>query len=168
MDFSIVDSHVHLCDPSRLGYSWMNSAPQLRRVVLPEHLTEAAAPVRIDQFVFVEVDVDEGQHLEEAAWVTEQAGRDPRLAAMVAALPLEQGTAIERDLDRLCRLNRYEPSDASSKLNQTLTSVSGPTSSQKIGASSFATTPSHSIASAVERGFTKPAKSVSPPATRLL
>ena len=72
--------------------------------MLSEHLTEAAAPVRIDQFVFVEVDVDEGQHLEEAAWVTEQAGRDPRLAAMVAALPLEQGTAIERDLDRLCRL----------------------------------------------------------------
>jgi predicted TIM-barrel fold metal-dependent hydrolase len=58
MDFSIVDSHVHLCDPSRLGYSWMNNAPQLKRVVLPEHLTEAAAPVRIDQFVFVEVDVD--------------------------------------------------------------------------------------------------------------
>ncbi len=54
--------------------------------------------------MFVEVDVDEGQHLEEAAWVTEQAGRDPRLAAIVAALPLEQGTAIERDLDRLCEL----------------------------------------------------------------
>jgi L-fuconolactonase len=74
MDFSIADSHVHLCDPSSLGYSWMNSAPQLKRVVLPEHLMEAAAPVRIDQFVFVEVDVDEGQHLEEAAWVMGQAG----------------------------------------------------------------------------------------------
>jgi L-fuconolactonase len=116
MDFSIVDSHVHLCDPSRLGYSWMNNAPQLKRVVLPEHLTEAAAPVRVDQFVFVEVDVDEGQHLEEAAWVMEQAGRDPRLAAMVAALPLEQGTAIEQDLDRLCQ---FKPLRAIRRIIQT-------------------------------------------------
>lgn len=104
MDFSIVDSHVHLCDPSRFGYSWMSKAPELRRVVLPEHLTAAAAPVHIDQFVFVEVDVDQGQQLEEAGWVAEQAKRDPRLAGMVAALPLEQGTAVERELDRLCRL----------------------------------------------------------------
>ena len=107
----------------------MNNATQLKRVVLPKHLTEAAAPVRIDQFAFVEVDVDEGQHLEEAAWVTGQAGRDPRLAAMVAALPLEQRTAIEQDLDRLCQFNRYEPSAGSSKLNRTPTSASGQTSS---------------------------------------
>jgi NAD-dependent dihydropyrimidine dehydrogenase PreA subunit len=95
IDFSIVDSHVRLCDPSRLGYSWMHNAPQLRRLVLPEHLTQAAASVRIDQFVFVEVDVDEGQYLEETAWVSQQARRDPRLAGMVAALPLERGTAVE-------------------------------------------------------------------------
>jgi L-fuconolactonase len=103
LDFPIVDSHVHLLNPERLGYGWTRNAPQLDRLVLPEHLIAAAEPVRIDQFVFVEVDVDEGQHLDEAAWVAEQAQRDPRLKGMVAALPLERGAAIEADLDRLCQ-----------------------------------------------------------------
>jgi L-fuconolactonase len=103
LDFPIVDSHVHLLNPERLGYGWTRNAPQLDRLVLPEHLTAAAQPVRIDQFVFVEVDVDEGQHLDEAAWVAEQAQRDPRLKGMVAALPLERGAAVEGDLDRLCQ-----------------------------------------------------------------
>ena len=68
-DFPIVDSHVHLCDPQRFGYAWMKNVPQLNRAVLPSHLTKAAAPFEIDQFVFVEVDVDFPQHLGEAAWV---------------------------------------------------------------------------------------------------
>jgi L-fuconolactonase len=102
IDFPIVDSHVHLLDPERLGYAWTRNVPELNRLVLPEHLTEAAKPVAIDKFVFVEVDVDEGQYLDEAAWVSEQAERDPRLQGMVAALPLERGAAVEADLDRLC------------------------------------------------------------------
>jgi L-fuconolactonase len=51
--------------------------------------------------VFVEVDVDFPQHLDEAAWVAEQAKADPRLAGMVAALPLERGASIEPELDQL-------------------------------------------------------------------
>ena len=69
--------------------------------MLPSDLTKAAAPVEIDQFVFVEVDVDFPQHLDEAAWVAEQAAADPRLTGMVAALPLERGAAIEPELEQL-------------------------------------------------------------------
>jgi L-fuconolactonase len=57
-DFPIVDSHVHLADPSRLGYAWTANAPSLKRTVLPHDLKKAAAPVTIESFVFVEVDVD--------------------------------------------------------------------------------------------------------------
>ena len=103
IEFPIVDSHVHLLNPERLSYSWTRNVPELNRLVLLEHLSQAAAPVRIDQFVFVEADVDEGQQLDEAAWVAEQAQHDPRLRGMVAALPLERGAAIEGDLDRLCQ-----------------------------------------------------------------
>ena len=85
-DFAIVDSHVHLCDPKRFGYAWTKNAPSLKRQVLPADLTKAAAPVKIDQFVFVEVDVDFPQHLGEAAWVASLAEADKRLAGMVAAL----------------------------------------------------------------------------------
>lgn len=100
-DFPIVDSHVHLADPKRFGYAWTRNAPSLNRQVLPEHLTKAAAPVKIDKFVFVEVDVDFPQHLAEAEWVAGLARADPRLAGMVAALPLEHGKAIEADLGKL-------------------------------------------------------------------
>ena len=43
-------------------------------------------------------------------------GRNPRLAAMVAALPLEQGTAVEHDLDRLCQ---FKPLRAIRRIIQT-------------------------------------------------
>lgn len=102
-DFPIVDAHVHLCDPQRLSYGWMKNAPSLDRLVLPEHLTKAAAPFEIDRFVFVEVDVDNPQHLAEADWVNEIAKSEPRLAGMVASLPLEKGKAVTPELDRLCR-----------------------------------------------------------------
>jgi L-fuconolactonase len=100
-DFPIVDSHVHLADPKRFCYAWTRNAPSLNRQVLPEHLTKAAAPVEIDQFVFVEVDVDFPQHLAEAEWIASLARSDPRLKGMVAALPLERGAAIAGELDQL-------------------------------------------------------------------
>jgi L-fuconolactonase len=100
-DFPIVDSHVHLCEPKRLGYGWTKNAPSLNRQVLPSDLTRAASPYEIEQFVFVEVDVDYPQHLAEAEWVAGLAGPDKRLTGMVAALPLEQGGAIEGDLETL-------------------------------------------------------------------
>ena len=103
VDYPIVDSHVHLLEPARLSYSWTRDAPSLGRQVLPQHLTDAAGPVEIEQFVFVEVDVDYPQHVQEAAWVAEQAEFDGRLTGMVASLPLEQGEAVEKDLEELRR-----------------------------------------------------------------
>jgi L-fuconolactonase len=103
-DNPIVDSHVHLADPKRFGYAWTKNAPSLNRRVLPEDLMQAAAPVKIDRFVFVEVDVDLPQHIAEAAWIDGLARSDPRLGGMVAALPLESGKAIEPELDKLREL----------------------------------------------------------------
>ena len=102
-DFPIVDSHVHLLDPQRLGYAWTKNAPSLNRRVLPADLFAAARPVEIEQFVFAEVDVDYPQHLAEAEWISELAQSEPRLTGMVAALPLEQGAAVARDLEELVR-----------------------------------------------------------------
>jgi len=100
-DFPIVDSHVHLADPSRFGYAWTRNAPSLNRRVLPADFIKAANGVKIDRFVFVEVDVDLPQHLAEAEWIAGLAQNDKGLAGMVAALPLERGKAIAAELDRL-------------------------------------------------------------------
>ncbi len=103
-DFPIVDSHIHLLDPSRFGYAWTAGAPSLKRKALPADLDAAAKPVKIEQIVFVEVDVDLPQYLAEAAWVAEEVAKfDPRVTGMVAALPLERGGAIEGELDALRR-----------------------------------------------------------------
>jgi L-fuconolactonase len=100
-DFPIVDSHVHLLDPGRFGYAWTAGAPSLKARKLPADLDAAAKPVKIEQIVFVEVDVDYPQHLDEARWVEGLAKADPRVKGMVAALPLEKGKAVEKDLDEL-------------------------------------------------------------------
>ena len=102
-EYPIVDSHVHLCNPKQFGYGWTKNAPVLNRLVLPGDFIEAAAPVKVDKFVFVEVDVDFPQHLAEADWVAGLARSDKKLAGMVAALPLERGKAIEPELEQLCK-----------------------------------------------------------------
>lgn len=102
-DFAIIDSHVHLCDPQQFAYAWMRDAPSLARRVLPDDFASAAAPVEVDRFVFVEVDVDAPRHLAEAAWVAGLAAGHPRLAGMVASLPLERGKAVETELEELAR-----------------------------------------------------------------
>jgi len=100
-DFPIVDSHVHLLDPSRFGYAWTAGAPSLKARKLPADLDAAAKPARIEQIVFVEVDVDAPQHLAEAAWVAELAKSQRHVTGIVAALPLEKGKAVEKDLEVL-------------------------------------------------------------------
>ena len=104
-DFPIIDAHVHLTDPGRLAYSWMDGAPALKRAWTPQDFTDRTAPAEIGGYVFVEVDVDAGLHLAEAEWVDAVAAADPRLKAQVASVPLELGpAAVERDLERLATL----------------------------------------------------------------
>jgi L-fuconolactonase len=100
-DFPIIDSHVHLADPGTFSYGWTKNAPSLNRRVLPDDLMAAAAPVKIEKLVFVEVDVDLPQHLAEADWIDGLAKDDSRIGGMVAALPLERGKAAAIELNKL-------------------------------------------------------------------
>lgn len=107
-DFAIVDSHVHLTDPARFTYSWMDGVPKLKRQVLPADVMRAAQPVAIESFVFVEVDIDLPQQVAEAKWVNSLAASQPptvpKLKGMVASLPLEHGRAVEAELNDLLEL----------------------------------------------------------------
>ncbi|MHA1190394.1 MAG: amidohydrolase family protein, partial [Alphaproteobacteria bacterium] len=103
IDYPLIDSHVHMCNTDLLSYSWTSRAPSLNRTVLPDDLFQAAAPYRIDQFVFVEVNVDLPQYLKEADWIAALARAEPKLAGMVASVPLELGAEIAGDLDQLCQ-----------------------------------------------------------------
>ncbi|MCF3931907.1 amidohydrolase family protein [Acuticoccus sp. M5D2P5] len=104
IDHPIVDAHVHLADPARFTYPWMDAAPSLKRPVLPADFSVAAAPYVIDRFVFVEVDVASPQQRAEAEWVASLAKADPRLQGIVAAAEIEKGAAVADDLDALAAI----------------------------------------------------------------
>ena len=101
IDFAITDTHVHLLDTSRFKYSWAAGAPKLGRDWTIHDLEHAAKPYVIEKMVFVEVDVDYPQHMDEAEWVQQLAQGDSRLKGCVASLPLEEGPKLEADLERL-------------------------------------------------------------------
>ena len=100
-DFPIVDAHVHIYDVARLDYPWLANVPAIARTHTLADLDAERGAVEIDKIVFAEVAVAPGRHVEEAAWVQSIADADPRLAGMVAHLPMEKGAAIEADIERL-------------------------------------------------------------------
>ena len=104
IDFPIIDSHIHLLDQKRFGYAWSNGAPALKRDWTPDDLAASARPYEIEGLVFVEVDVDMPQYLDEAEWVDELAGRDRRVLGAVVCLPLERGRAIEPEIEQVAKL----------------------------------------------------------------
>ena len=104
IDFPVIDSHIHLLGQERFGYSWADGAPSLKRDWTPDDLAACAKPYQVEGFVFVEVDVDMPQYLDEADWVQSLADRDRRVMGCVACLPLERGKAIETEIARIARL----------------------------------------------------------------
>jgi L-fuconolactonase len=104
IDFPIIDSHIHLLDQKRFGYAWAAGAPQLKRDWTVNDLANAAKPYEIEGLVFVEVDVDMPQYLDEAEWVDGLARLDPRVMGAVVCLPLEKGPAVEPEMARVAKL----------------------------------------------------------------
>lgn len=101
-EFPIVDSHVHLYDVKRLSYGWLKGVPKINRTYGPADFHKARGAIEVEKYVFAEVAVDPGLHLEEARYVQELADADPKLAGMIAHLPLEKGpSAVEADIAAL-------------------------------------------------------------------
>ena len=99
--FPIIDTHLHLSDPSRISYPWINSAPALNRPFTIDDYREACGDVEVEAMVFMEVDPNVDDRQEEIDFVCEVAATEPRLKGMVAQAPLEQGAAIRPELENL-------------------------------------------------------------------
>lgn len=99
--FPIVDAHVHLYDVEALSYGWLASVPKINRSHAMPEFDEARGSVAVEKLVFVEVAVDPGLHLKEAAFVQGLADRDPRIGGIVAHAPVEKGDAVEDDIAAL-------------------------------------------------------------------
>jgi L-fuconolactonase len=118
IDFPIVDAHLHAWDPARLPYAWLETVPAINRRFVTADLDAEAGGLRFGGFVFVQAEVERSQHLEETAWVSSLAERDPRIRGIVSFAPLEDGDRVEGELAALAanplvkgvrRIYEFEP-----------------------------------------------------------
>ena len=94
----VVDAHVHLWDPSRLRYTWLDGT-ELDRLIDASTLLAASGPVT--DFVVVQGDCADTQGLAEVEWLIEQSGQLPGMRGIVAFAPLERGAEARDDLKAL-------------------------------------------------------------------
>ncbi len=97
----IVDAHLHLWDPKRIHYPWLDSVPVLNRAFLLDDYNRATEGFRIERMVFVQCEAVFSEYMREVKWLTQLARADPRIAAVVSWAPLENGSAARRDLETL-------------------------------------------------------------------
>ena len=103
LDFEIVDTHLHLWDPARLRYPWLDAVPFLNRPFLLPDYYRACGEVAVGKMVFVQCECLPAQSRQELAWVAELAGIDPRIEGIVPWAPLEKGGMVENELEALSR-----------------------------------------------------------------
>lgn len=100
-DYPIIDSHLHLWDPSKFRMRWVEGNPTLEQPYGLAEYREHTAGLDIEAMVYLQVDVDPAYALLEARWVVERAAEDPRIRAMVPFAPLEDGDQARSFLDAL-------------------------------------------------------------------
>ena len=98
---SIIDTHLHLWDPGLIRYPWLDNVALLNRSYLLENYQAAIASIPIESMIFVQCEAEFSAFEAEAAWVAELAKTEPRIKGLVAWAPLEKGSAVKTDLERL-------------------------------------------------------------------
>ena len=107
-DQPIVDAHVHLWDPRRLNYRWLEDIEKLNRPYLLPDYDAASRALCIEKMVFVQCDCLPEQSLAEVQFVDELAEKDARIAGIVAHAPVERGKRVREDLEKLTKHPRVK------------------------------------------------------------
>lgn len=97
----IIDTHLHLWDPDRFRYPWLESYPPLLRSFGPaEYLLEWGT--KPDGAVFVQCECERHEASNEVLWVAELARMYPWIRGIVAFAPLDaEEPECKRALDQL-------------------------------------------------------------------
>jgi len=127
----VIDTHVHLWDPTRISYAWQQGNAVLNRGYHVEDYVNASQGIETEAIVFVECHIDDepgvGQYIKEIEFVEEQAKRDPRIRAIVAKAPIERGAQVAPILEEMVarfsrlrgirRIPEFEPDPRGFMLN---------------------------------------------------
>jgi L-fuconolactonase len=98
-----VDSHVHFWDPGLLPYPWLAALPALAGRHTPDVLVAEAREAMPARIIFVQAECARDRWLDEVKWVESLAVREPRIAGIVAHVPVSSGAALPPLLAELAR-----------------------------------------------------------------
>src|SRR4051812_40009895 len=104
-DFPIVDSHVHLYDPTHFRMPWLDPIELLNKPYGLKEYDEHTAGIPIEALVFAQVEVAPAYGLLEAQWVADVARQDPRIKAIMPWAPVEDGDQARSYLDALVAID---------------------------------------------------------------
>ncbi|MGN6361106.1 MAG: amidohydrolase family protein [Thermomicrobiales bacterium] len=105
-EFPIIDAHVHLWDPAHFRMPWLDGNELLNKPYGLAEYREQTAGVAIEAMVYLQVEVTPAYGLLEARWAAKRAAEDPRLGAIVAWAPVEDGEPARSYLDALVAIDR--------------------------------------------------------------
>jgi L-fuconolactonase len=99
MTGQVIDTHLHLIDPDRLGYPWIRAGDELDTSWDAQRF--AAEALLVTAAIVVEAGVETGQTGREVSWVRSQAAAHPWIRGMVAQLAVEHPGALAAGLGQL-------------------------------------------------------------------
>lgn len=118
---AIIDSHVHLWDPTRFRMPWLDNNERIGRPFGLADYREHTAGIDVEGIVYLQVEVLPAYALLEARWAADVPAEGPPILGIVPWAPLEDGdcarsfldavTAIDPRIKSIRRLIQDEPDD---------------------------------------------------------
>lgn len=100
MSFTYTDAHTHFWNPGVLPYPWLAEVPAIAGRHTLDELAEEAAVLPPSRIVFVECGAPQP---DEVNWIEQLAAQEPRLAGIVAHVPMNAGAQTPALLAELAR-----------------------------------------------------------------